>query len=220
MLPKALEYLARPTSAQGLVPGFAGRSRIYERQGRLDLALQAYQEAIDLENATRKPSNEQSRSCSNRGDTRTPIVCSVNSKVSRDPFLPVEAGFRGSYGQGEFDRALKNVRKAVSPDSNDCQEQVWLGQMLGILASQAQPKGKLPRPRNCSTALKRPSAAPSSSNRNSLPYGCRSFGSLAGSVRTARPKRPLSKPKRKSPPRTRPRAARCLEIVNESDAGR
>ena len=118
---------------------------IYDQQGKIDLALKNYLEAIEM--GERDP-----------GAVRRTVQLLFQKQRYADadrllrqlekqqvPFSPEmnRASAEAALHQGEFDRALDMARKAAAAESKDYQEHIWLGQILGIIGRRAKAEGQV-----------------------------------------------------------------------------
>jgi tetratricopeptide (TPR) repeat protein len=141
LLDEALQYLVqareqRPSWSR--IPLFMGS--IYDQQNKVDQALKYYMEAIDM--------GEHSPAAVRRTiqflyqKQRYADADKLLRKLDRlqVPFTPelTKLWVQLLFQQGEFDLAVAKARQTVSEKSNDYNEQLWLGQILGIAARRAQ----------------------------------------------------------------------------------
>ena len=141
---QALRYLAQAQELRtnwSRIPLLMGS--IYDQQGKTNQALRNYQDAIDL--GERNP-----------GAIRRAVQLLFQKQQYADadkllrqlerqqmPFSPElnRAGAEVALRQGDYNRALALAKKTAAEDSKDYQSHLWLGQMLGVLSSQAKAQG-------------------------------------------------------------------------------
>ncbi|MEN6405152.1 MAG: tetratricopeptide repeat protein [Thermoguttaceae bacterium] len=141
MFNQAMKYLSearelRPTWSR--VPLLMGG--VYDQQGKSDPALKEYLEAIEMgernPNAIRRAvqilfQKQRYADASELLHQLEGQQISFSSDLSR---VSAEIALR----QGEFDRALDMARKAAVSQSTSPHEQLWLGQILGIVGRRAR----------------------------------------------------------------------------------
>lgn len=144
MLKQALDYLAKAREFRGdwsRVP--LAEALIHERLGKPDLALRSYREAVNLGERNVNLIQRivriyfQSRQFSEADE----LLNQIEKEQKQLPPELLKAITEIALQQGELDRAIQKARLAVSPDSKDFKDQLWLGQMLGIIAMQAKAQG-------------------------------------------------------------------------------
>lgn len=119
---------------------------IYDRLGKTDSAIQSYREAVSL--GERNPNlirrMVQIYIQSKQYSDADQLLRKIEDEQKVLPPELLRAMTEIALQQGELDRAIKKIRGAVSPNSKDSRDQLWLGQMLGIIAMQAksQEQGK------------------------------------------------------------------------------
>jgi cellulose synthase operon protein C len=145
MLNQALDYLDQASKQRkdwGKISLI--EAAIYDRMGKPDLALRCHREAVEL--GERNP---------------TAILRLVQLLYQRRQIVEAEQLLRRLEGegvalsplllrllaetalqQGQADRALELTKKAVSPDSKDYKDYLWLGRMLGLLGLHAKFQGQ------------------------------------------------------------------------------
>ena len=144
-LNKALKYLAQTREYRkdwARVPLM--EAWIYDRLGDPNRALKGYKEAVSL--GGRNPSAvrrmiqilfqkkqyaEADRLLRQLEGEQIPFSAELN-----------QASAEVALRQGEYERALEMAEKVVSKESKNPQEQIWLGQVLGIIGSRAQKEGQ------------------------------------------------------------------------------
>jgi predicted Zn-dependent protease len=224
LLEKALEYLAKARESRkdwAQVP--LAEAQIYGQQGRPDLTLRALQEAIELGERNPQAIQQtiallfQSRRYADADSLLRKLESEQESLSPKLRQLYAESALH----QDDPKRALKNARKAVSPDSGDCREQMWLGQMLGILGSQAQARGQTAEAKelieDAEKALRRAVEL-----EPKLPVVWVSLVQFLSRIgKDDKAKAAIEQARTSIAAKDAPLAiAQCLEIVNESDAAK
>ena len=142
---EALDLLARAREASQNWPQIPLlMAAIYDEQGKSDLALKNYQEAIDMGEHDpaavqrtvqllfqKQQFGEADRLLRQLDQQQVPFSPDMNRASA-------EAALR----QGDFDRALEAARKAAASDSKRYQDQMWLGQMLSLIGRRAKTEGQ------------------------------------------------------------------------------
>lgn len=117
---------------------------IHDQQGRPDMALKCYMEAMDMKernpNAIRRMIQLlfQTRQYA-EAVRRLEQIEKEQSELSSEL---IQALAEGELQLGDSSSALEKARKAVAADSKDFQQHLWLGQILSILGNQAKAKEK------------------------------------------------------------------------------
>ena len=145
MLKEALDYLAKARELRKDWSRISlAEARIYDRLGRTDVALRSYREAIDL---GERNANVIQRTIQilyqmrQVGEADRLLRRLEGENVSLPPLL-LHALAESALQMGESDRAVATARKAVSADSKDRKDYLWLGRVLGAVGLQAKDAGK------------------------------------------------------------------------------
>jgi cellulose synthase operon protein C len=141
LLNRALELLVRARESRqswSRIPLLT--AGIYDQQGKVDVALKNYLEAIDMgehdPNAVQRAVQllfqkqrfaDADRLLHQLDEQKVPFSNDMNR-------FGAEAALRG----GDFDRALALARKAAAADSKRYQDHLWLGQMLTVIGRKAK----------------------------------------------------------------------------------
>lgn len=145
VLDKALEYLKQAGELRqswSRVPLLM--AGIYDQQGKTDLALKSYREAIELGEHNPGAVRRAVQILSQKQQYEEAGALLRELEKQQMPFSPEmsRAGAEVALRQGEFDRALEMARKGASTESKNYQEHLWLGQVLGIVGRRAKSQGK------------------------------------------------------------------------------
>ena len=140
-LQQALKYLAQAREER---PSWSRipllEAGIHEQQSQTDSALTCYLKAIEMgehsPGAMRRA--VQLLYQAQRYDEADKLIQGLEEQqVLFSPEMN-RAGAEVALRQGDFDRALEMARKAASTESTTYQENLWLGQMLGIVGRRAK----------------------------------------------------------------------------------
>jgi cellulose synthase operon protein C len=143
-LQSAFDYLTRARELRkdwAKIPTIEGS--IHDRLGNTEAALRSYREAIDL--GERNPAVlqrivvilYQSRQVAEAVQLLRRLE---DEHVSLPPLL-LRILVENALQNGEFARAIKIARNAVTTDSKDFNDQLWLGQVLTVTGLQAKSQG-------------------------------------------------------------------------------
>ena len=145
MLKQALAYLRRAREQRKDWSRISlAEALIYDAQHKPDLALQKFQEAIGegdrspsaLVRAVRLLYQTQQYAEADR------LLRQLEKEQKTLSPELTRAAAEVALQQGDNARALEKARQAVSADSKDYKENLWLGQVLGSLGSQAKSRGQ------------------------------------------------------------------------------
>lgn len=113
---------------------------IYDRLGKTDSAIQSYREAVNL--GERNPNlilrMVQIYIQAKQYSDADQLLRKIEAEQRVLPPEILRAMTEIAFRQGELDRAIQKIRGAVSKDSKDYRDQLWLGQMLSIIAMRAK----------------------------------------------------------------------------------
>ena len=151
---EALELLARARETSQNRPQIPLlMAAIYDDQGKLDLALKHYQEAIEMGGhdplAVRRTLQllfQKQR----YGDVDRLLGQLDQQQVPFSPDMN-RASAEVALRQGDLDRAMEAAQKSADADSKRYQEHVWLGQMLSMIARRAKAEGQTEKARELLT---------------------------------------------------------------------
>ncbi len=145
MLEKALDYLKKARDARkdwSRIPTV--EAGIYERQGKADLALPSFMEAIEL--GERNPAVIQRTTQllfqSQRFADADKLLRRLEKGQKSFPTRLRQLAAECAMNMKDAQRAIEEARKAVPTDSKDARDLVWLGQMLGVFGREAKKKGR------------------------------------------------------------------------------
>ena len=145
LLDQALSCLSEARELRqswGRIPLLA--ADIYYQQGKSNEALKNYLEAIDL--GERNPAAIQKTVQLLFQKQRSADADQLLRRLERERGASSvdlsQASAAAALYKGEFSRAVEMARKAASHDSNDYQERLWLGQVLGFLGRRAKVEGQ------------------------------------------------------------------------------
>ena len=145
LLNEALDLLARAREARqnwSRIPLLM--AGIYDEQGKLDLALKNYQEAIEMgehDPAAVQRTIQLLFQKQQYGEADRLLRQLDQQQVPFSPDMN-RASAEAALRQGDFDRALETARKSAASDSKRYQEQMWLGQMLSVIGRRAKAEGQ------------------------------------------------------------------------------
>ena len=145
LLDEALELLARARESRqnwSRIPLLM--AGIYDEQGKPDLALKNYQEAIEMgehDPAAVQRTIQLLFQKQQYGEADRLLRQLDQQQVPFSPDMN-RASAEAALHQGDFDRALETARKSAAADSKRYQEQMWLGQMLSVIGRRAKAEGQ------------------------------------------------------------------------------